>query len=134
MKTHKRQWCGISLKQPWANLVANGQKTIETRKWKTPYRGDLVICSSKNPDIEPAGYALCIVELYHIEPMQKKHEAKACIKVYPGAYSWFLRNIRPIVPPFPIKGSLGIFKLSVGPAKKRVLASFAKKISGTDKV
>ncbi len=124
----------ISLKQPWANLVASGKKTIETRKWKTPYRGDLVICSSKKPDIYPAGYALCIVELYQIEPMKKKHEKKACIKVYPGAYSWFLRNTRPIVPPMAVKGSLGIFNLSVSPAKKRILASFAKGVSRANKV
>lgn len=109
----------ISLKQPWANLVASGKKTIETRKWKTDYRGDLVICSSKNPKIEPAGYALCIVDLYHIEPMKKEHEKKACIKVYPRAYAWFLRNLRPIKPIIPVKGSLGIFelKLSLGSAK-----------------
>src|SRR3989344_8758000 len=93
----------ISLKQPWANLVASGKKTIETRKWTTKYRGDLVICSSKNPKIHPAGYALCIAELYHIEPMKKSHEKKACIKVYPRANSWFLRNIRPLNKPVPIK-------------------------------
>ena len=123
----------ISLKQPWANLVASGKKTIETRKWKTPYRGDVVICSSKKPSIEPAGYALCVVELYDIEPMKKEHEAKACIKIYPGAYSWFLRNIRPLVPPIPVKGKLGLYNLS-GSAKKRILASFAKNVSGTGKV
>ncbi|MEK7168734.1 MAG: ASCH domain-containing protein [Patescibacteria group bacterium] len=50
----------ISLKQPWANLVASGKKTIETRKWSTKYRGDLVICSSQNPKIKPYGKALCI--------------------------------------------------------------------------
>ncbi|MBI2066116.1 ASCH domain-containing protein [Candidatus Woesebacteria bacterium] len=88
----------ISLKQPWANLVASGKKTIETRKWTTNYRGDLVICSSKKPDIE--------------------HEKKACIKAYPGAYSWFLKNIRPIKPPVPVKGKLGVFDLNLGPAKK----------------
>jgi hypothetical protein len=108
----------ISLKQPWANLVASGKKTIETRKWTTAYRGELVICSSQKPQINPAGYALCIAELYHIEPMKKKHEKKACIKTYPGAYSWFLKNIRPIKPPIPIKGRLGVFDLNLGPAKK----------------
>ena len=108
-KTHK----AISLKQPWANLVASGKKTIETRKWTTNYRGDLVICSSQSPKIHPAGYALCIVELYDIKPMKKSHEKDACIKVYKGAYSWFLRNLRPINPPVPIKGSLGIFNLSL---------------------
>ena len=108
----------ISLKQPWANLVASGKKTIETRKWRTNYRGDLVICSSQNPKIEPYGKALCTVELYDIKPMKKSHEKKACIKVYPGAYSWFLRNIRKIKP-VPVKGSLGIFnlELSLGSAK-----------------
>lgn len=111
MKTKTKTWKAISLKQPWANLVVNGKKTIETRKWTTSYRGDLVICSSQKPDNPPAGYALCIAELYHIEPMKKKHEKKACIKVYPGAYSWFLRNIRLINPIVPIKGRLGIFDL-----------------------
>ncbi len=108
----------ISLKQPWANLVASGKKPIETRKWTTNYRGDLVICSSQKPKIYPAGYALCIAELYRIEPMKKEHEKRACIKVYPGAYSWFLKNIRPIKPPTPIKGRLGIFDLGLSPTKK----------------
>jgi len=109
----KRFHKAISLKQPWANLVASGEKTVETRKWKTDYRGDLVICSSQKPKIYPAGYALCIVELYHIEPMKKEHERKACIKVYQGAYAWFLRNIRPIKPIIPVKGQLGIFQISL---------------------
>lgn len=33
----------ISLWQPWASLVALGEKTIETRSWKTNYRGPLAI-------------------------------------------------------------------------------------------
>ncbi len=103
----------ISLKQPWANLVASGKKTIETRKWSTNYRGDLVICSSQNPKIEPYGKALCIVELYDIKPMEKKYEKKACIKVYPKANAWFLRNLRKIDPPVLVKGSLGIFDLEL---------------------
>lgn len=107
----------ISLKQPWANLVAQGKKTIETRKWATIYRGDLIICSSKNPKIEPAGYALCVAELYHIEPMKKSHEKKACIKVYPKAHSWFLRNIRPLKKIVPVKGELGVFDLNLGSTK-----------------
>jgi len=103
----------ISLKQPWANMIASGKKTIETRKWSTKYRGDLVICSSQNPKIDPYGKALCIVELYDTRPMTKKDEKKACIKVYPKAQAWFLRNFRPIDPPISIKGSLGIFNIDL---------------------
>ena len=103
----------ISLKQPWANLVASGKKTIETRKWSTKYRGDLVICSSQNPKIEPYGKALCIVELYNVRPMTKADEKKACIKPYPKAHAWFLRNLHSIDPPVPVKGGLGIFNLEL---------------------
>jgi hypothetical protein len=31
----------LSVKQPWANMIASGKKTIETRKWPTDYRGVL---------------------------------------------------------------------------------------------
>jgi hypothetical protein len=37
----------ISLYQPWASLVAVGAKRIETRSWKTSYRGELAIHASK---------------------------------------------------------------------------------------
>ena len=103
----------ISLKQPIANWVIEGKKTIETRKWATGYRGDLVICSSKKPDIYPAGCALGIVELYHIEPMKKEHEKDACIEVYPKAQAWFIRNLRVFEKPFPVKGQLSLFEIKL---------------------
>ena len=103
----------LSLKQPWANLVSRGEKTIETRKWNTKYRGDIVICSSQKPDISPAGYALCIVELYDTRRMEKEDEKRACCGVYTRATSFFLRNIREINPPIPVKGKLGIFNLKL---------------------
>lgn len=28
----------LSVKEPWASLIASGQKTIETRRWRTSYR------------------------------------------------------------------------------------------------
>jgi hypothetical protein len=37
----------LTLTQPWATLVALGEKQIETRSWKTPYRGPLAIHSAK---------------------------------------------------------------------------------------
>ncbi len=33
----------LTLRQPWASLVALGIKSIETRSWYTPYRGPLAI-------------------------------------------------------------------------------------------
>ncbi len=33
----------LTVRQPWASLIALGIKTIETRSWRTSYRGDLAI-------------------------------------------------------------------------------------------
>lgn len=98
----------LSLKQPWANMVASGEKTIETRRWQTHYRGDILIVSSKLPRIEPAGYALAIVRLVNCRPMTLEHEAAACCPIYPGGYAWLLSDIRRIKP-FPVKGTLGLY-------------------------
>jgi activating signal cointegrator 1 len=38
---------GLTLTQPWASLVANGAKTIETRSWSTSYRGPVAIHAAK---------------------------------------------------------------------------------------
>ena len=55
----------VSVKQPWASLIAEGNKTIETRTWPTNYRGDLLICASKKPKIEdlPVSAALCVAKI-----------------------------------------------------------------------
>ncbi|OIO38433.1 MAG: hypothetical protein AUJ71_03030 [Candidatus Omnitrophica bacterium CG1_02_49_16] len=67
----------------------------------------------KKPAIYPAGYALCIVELYHIELMKRAHEKVACCKTYPRAQSWFLRNLRVFKEPIPMTGKLNIFTLEL---------------------
>jgi hypothetical protein len=102
----------LSLKQPWANLIASGKKTIETRLWGTDYRGDLLIVSSKLPKIEPAGCAVALVELVECRPMTLSDEHDAMCEVYEKAVAWVLRNIRPLKP-FPITGQLGIFDVEV---------------------
>ena len=42
----------LSLKQPFAELVASGKKKIELRKWSTKFRGEFLIHASKIPDKE----------------------------------------------------------------------------------
>lgn len=37
----------LTLTQPWATLVAIGAKRIETRSWRTPYRGSIAIHAAK---------------------------------------------------------------------------------------
>lgn len=42
----------LSLKQPFAELLAHGEKTIELRKWNTSFRGDFLIHASKTIDTD----------------------------------------------------------------------------------
>jgi len=102
----------LSLKQPWANLIRDGRKTIETRKWSTPYRGELLLCASKKPAIEPFGCAVCLVELVYCRPMADEDWAAACIDPYAPAFGWHLENIRPVAN-VPVRGTLGIFSLDL---------------------
>ena len=102
----------LSLKQPWANMIAAGEKTIETRKWPTDYRGPLLIVSSKSPDIPPAGYAVALATLVECRPMTGADEHAAQCRLYRGAYAWILRDIHR-VKPFPVRGQLGIYDVSV---------------------
>ena len=37
----------LTIRQPWASLIAAGVKTIETRSWSTKYRGPLAIHAGK---------------------------------------------------------------------------------------
>jgi hypothetical protein len=38
----------LTILQPWASLIALGAKKIETRSWRTDYRGPLAIHASKS--------------------------------------------------------------------------------------
>lgn len=40
----------ITIKQPFATLIAEGLKRYEFRTWKTKYRGDILIHAGKNVD------------------------------------------------------------------------------------
>lgn len=111
----------LSVKQPWANLIAAGDKTIETRTWSTDYRGDILIVSSKTPRIKPAGYALAIVRLVGCRPMTERDEAEACCPWYRDAFAWLLDDVRRLEP-FPVVGQLGIYDLDT-PAIAHILAS-----------
>ena len=40
----------ITIKQPWASLIASGIKEYEFRSWKTNYRGKLLIHAGNGVD------------------------------------------------------------------------------------
>ncbi|MFL0198307.1 ASCH domain-containing protein [Clostridium sp. WILCCON 0269] len=42
----------LTIRQPWASLITLGEKKIETRSWRTNYRGELFIHAGKSVDKE----------------------------------------------------------------------------------
>jgi len=104
----------LSVAQPWANLVAEGRKTIETRRWGTPWRGWLLDCATKErrpycPG--PYGVALAVARLVDCRPMTAADEAAACCALYDGAWAWVLEGVQafPAGQQFPVRGQLGLF-------------------------
>jgi hypothetical protein len=119
----------VSIKEPFASLIKNGVKCIETRSWKTNYRGKILIHSSKTHqsirdnikhlvDFDLTyGCILCEAELVDciymteefIEKLKKENYTEyLCGRYEVGRYAWVLKNIKPIKP-IPTKGQLGIW-------------------------
>jgi hypothetical protein len=53
----------LSLKQPWAALLASGRKTIEVRRWPTGRRGLILIHAARIPDSRQEAWSLVPDEL-----------------------------------------------------------------------
>ncbi len=123
----------LMLKQPWAWLVATGRKPIETRTWKTMYRGPLAIGASQLYDVAGAsdllsrsihfpeasqlvrGAVLATVNLSLIEPYRKSHEALGLVPFTEGEkrFAWFLDDVKMLETPLPITGRLGLFDVDL---------------------
>jgi len=115
----------LSVRQPWASLIAHGHKTLEIRTWGTAYRGDLLICSAARrdeinyshtifmgPHDWPTGVAMAIVTLADVRWMTADDEQAACHPWYQNAKVWVLKNPR-LVEPRPVTGRLGLFESGV---------------------
>ena len=118
----------LSVRQPWASLIADGKKTIELRRWKTAYRGPLLICASANKQGRgPKGVAVATVNLVDIRPATTADESAACCTPGNDEFAWIFENAHPVTP-FPVKGKLSVF--SVAFPKTENLASIADNRQG----
>ena len=115
----------LSLKQPFAELILSGKKTIELRKWNTKFRGRFLIHASQNSDKEAmkkfgfeklfTGAILGEAELvdvkhYASEKEHKKDQDKHLADDAWGNYGFVLKNVRR-VKPVATKGKLGFWEL-----------------------
>ena len=102
----------LSVKEPWAELIASGQKTIEIRSRRTNYRGKLYIHASLKPKTKNSGMVIAVCELdYCQESRPYDSDAAKCLVGY-ADFSWFLSDIKRIKP-FPVTGQLGIYNIDL---------------------
>lgn len=103
----------LSVRQPWADKIARGEKTIEVRTWGTRYRGPLLICASAKAcgDL-PTGVSVCVVHLVDVRPITSNDASAACCAVDPDIeFAWVLSDPKPI-DHSPVKGRLGLFDVT----------------------
>jgi hypothetical protein len=109
----------LSVRQPWASLIAAGLKTIELRAWRTRYRGPLVVVASTTPACAaargyPRGVTVALVDLLDVRIARPSDAPAACVAACSRAgFAWELGNVRRLAPE-PVRGRLGLFELGTG--------------------
>lgn len=127
----------LSVKQPWAELIASGAKPIEVRSVPTHHRGQVAIHSSLkydgSPDAVaawmkhrglndhrraldeiralPAGRVVAIADLNACHPFFPSDAAGAHVEWRPNAWAWRLAGARRVTSVLPVKGQLGLWNL-----------------------
>jgi ASCH domain len=122
----------LSLKQPFADLLALGEKTTELRKWNTKFRGKFLIHASKNMDIEACERLDIDIDkltkdtiigsafLYNVKEYQNQHEFNKdkqkhfsiISKYFDGyKYSFLVKDARMFKTSIPYSGKLGFFNV-----------------------
>src|SRR3989338_6773513 len=114
----------LSLKQPYAELVISGRKTIELRKWKTNHRGTFLVHASQSVDKEamqrfgyttlPTGCILgtaTLIDVKHYvhEEEHKKDSDKHLATSTWGNYGFLLENAKRFDKPIAAKGKLNFW-------------------------
>ena len=120
----------LSLRQPYAELVVTGKKTIEIRSWNTKFRGEFLIHASKkidkeacekkkmNPNSLIIGAVLGKANLYDVKFYKNrnsflldKHKHLAEIKFTRPKYGFLIKKASKFRLPLLISGKLGFFEV-----------------------
>ena len=123
----------LSIKQPYAELIVTGKKTIELRTWNTNFRGNVLVHASKRIDnddckrlkIDPSklitGAVIGKANLYDVKHYKSREEFLADSRLhfaseryYPEhAYGFLLKDASPLPEPIFMRGRLGFYNVDV---------------------
>ena len=110
----------LSIKQPYAWLIIQGQKDIENRPWKTGHRGPFLIHASKKINIAAYNHLKKTINLPDIDDLWTggiigQAEIINCVDQdlspwFLGPFGFKLKNAKPL-PFYACKGKLNFFNL-----------------------
>jgi hypothetical protein len=129
----------LSFRQPWAELILQGRKTLDLRTYSRDYRGPLAIHASLeieraacvqhglDPDVLPTGGVVGIAELVDITPLDeaayaaREGEHLAGRSYRAPMYGWALRDPQRLPQMVPLRGQRNLFSVdldaNIGDAK-----------------
>jgi len=116
----------LSLKQPYAELILQGKKRIELRKWNTKFRGEFFVHSSLVPDKEamgrfgfkelPCGFILGKVTLTGVKRYNSPEEHSKDKELHLASDDWgsygFILEKPVRIEKIPAKGKLGFWNFN----------------------
>ena len=127
----------LTISQPYASLIASGEKWVENRSWGTRYRGRIAIHAGKGMQYltrkqlaeYPTGCLLAIVELaacvslnslrrWRVRQADHFFGGYTVSKILDhehteGPVCWILGDVRPIDPPIPYSGARGLWECAI---------------------
>jgi len=135
----------LSFRQPWANLVLEGRKTLDLRTWETKYRGPLAVYASLTVEKEACaahgvdtatlttGALIGMVDLVDVTPLDESaYNARAAEHLsgrawHEGMFGWALTNPRRLAAPQVVKGRLNLFEVVIPEAEGLMLKGEGKR-------
>ena len=112
----------LSIRQPWAELILRGHKTIECRSRSTRIQERVFIYAARSPahaasigpPIDtaelPRGFLIGSVEITGCRPLRCGDSTAACFVTAPGGYAWLLaRPERLAIPRRPTRHPQPVF-------------------------
>lgn len=124
----------LTIKQPWATLIIQGDKRFEFRSWQTKYRGELLIHAGKGkdkeainrlkkyiPEVLPQGKILgkvTLVDCIKMSPEFKEMLLNENSDIYTKSsfkenYGWQLENVEVFDEPIEVKGHLSLWDYEI---------------------
>ena len=118
----------LSVCQPFAELIVQGKKTIELRKWNTKFRGEFLVHAAKNILIEDCkrmkisssittGAIIGKVKLTDVKKYESDKELKSDKKkhhslsdITKNKYGFILESPKKLRVPIPYSGKLNFFE------------------------